>query len=204
MKSLLQNVLACGIVACVGLLAACQTAPVPPEVAKSLQSIRIEIEKGRAATVETTTTLRSLRDAKPQDLKLMYGAYDASVKSLESKALGVGLVMDLSQDRSDQYFAKWEKDIDQIANEDSRVRAQERREEAQQSFRDVKARVAELRVNFRGFMAALKDVHKMVGSDTTPAGMKVAQPSINLALEREKVVLKDIDAAITAIKKVQP
>jgi|GEM_PF-3249019 len=204
MKFSLQHICAFGLVACLGLLSACQTAPVPPEVARNLASIRNEVEKGRTATIETTARLRSLRDAKPNDLKVMYSAYDASVKSLESKALGVGLVMDFSQDRSDQYFGKWEKDIAQLAEDDTRSRAADRRAEAQASYRDIKSRVADLRVNFRAFMATLKDIHKMVGADTTPAGVKAAQPTIDAVLEREKLVLKDIDALIAAINKVQP
>jgi len=187
---------------CMPVLTACQGPQAPTQVAQNLSSIRAEMMNGRESIVWVGKSLTSLRSSNGADLKLQFENYTRNLETMEAKAGGVKLVLDMQQDRTEQYFQKWEKEIDALASEDLRRRGGDRRDIVLQAYNDLKARIVTLRKSFQPYHASLRDTHRFLASDLTPAGLKTAKPNIELALQRQEKVLSDLDKVVEGIDQI--
>jgi hypothetical protein len=188
-------------VACCGL-AGCQAAQMPSAVSQHLSSVRTEMGLGRASIVAVGMSLKGLRASDAADLKSEFKTYTDNLETLQAKAGGVGFVVDMQQSRTGAYFANWEKEIRQLEDDDLRDRGETRRAQATKSYDEVKARLASLRTSFQPYQSDLQDLRRSLTTDLTPAGLKVATPSIDKALDHQASVLKDLDGVIESIDRI--
>jgi uncharacterized coiled-coil DUF342 family protein len=184
-------------------VAACQTQRVSEQTAQKITSVQTEVRLGRSALTNTTGSLKILRDAKNDEVKPAFDIYSKSVQDLEDKAQGVGFVLDTAVDQASQYFAKWDKSISEISNENMQASAEERKAEMMDAFNDVHAKINKLRGDFRPYMSKLKDIQKAMAADPTPAGKSAAVPMMRETLDQEGTILKDIDAVDKSLESLK-
>jgi hypothetical protein len=80
---------------------------------------------------------------------------------------------------------------------------QQRRAESMASFGRLRESLTAVRTQFSPFLSDLQEANKYLQSDATAAGVKVAPPTIQKALSREKDVLRSIDDLISQIDAVR-
>ena len=185
------------------LLAGCQMHRSPEDVRRGVSNVQAEVARGKVEVNSTLDALKNLRDANDAQLKNAFANYSKAVTTLEEKAAGVGMVFDMGEDRAKQYFAKWDKTISELGDDDLRNRAEDRKAGLQAEYDDAHKKIETLRANFRPFMAKLKDIQKSMAADMGPGGKSAAAPAINEALGQGNSVLKDIDAVTDALAKLE-
>src|SRR5689334_2832953 len=77
------------------LLAGCQMHRSPEDVRRGVSNVNAEVARGKAEVNSTIDALKNLRDANEAQLKNAFANYSKAVTSLEEKAAGVGLVLDM-------------------------------------------------------------------------------------------------------------
>jgi hypothetical protein len=185
------------------VLAACQTQRVSEQTAQKINSVQTEVRLGRSSLTRATGSLKMLRDAKDDQLKPAFDGYSQSLQDLDEKSQGVGFVLETAVDKANQYFVKWDKSISEISDANMQASAQDRKAEMMDAFNDVHAKINTLRGDFRPYITMLKDIHKALTADMTPAGKSAAMPMIRDTLAQEGAVLKDIDAVDKSLEKLK-
>ena len=175
-------------------MAACGPTKVPEQIGKSLRGVQSELTEGRAAIVNTTASLRNLRDNRGADIKPQFASFNENLSALESKAGGIQVVGTMTQDKANAYFQKWEQEINQIQDQDLAQSAQDRRREVMADFDGLKQRLQKLREAYRDYYASLTDVRTVLSADQTAQGAATARPAMDKAIAKESEVLSRLDA----------
>jgi len=185
------------------LVAGC-AAPVevPPQAVGPLLSLRNGLIDGRAQIQKTTGAARDLVEHPRQDVQTQVSAFRSQVDQLSRDALQARETAAGAQTRADEFFASWDKDLQGMSAGMAEA-GQQRRTESMASFGRLRESLTAVRTNFSPFLSDLQEANKYLQSDATSAGVKVATPTIQKALGREKAVLRSIDDLIGQIDAVR-
>jgi hypothetical protein len=190
-------------VAGLALLAGCATTTeVPPQAVSQLLTLRNGLLDGRAQIQKTTGAARDLVEHPRQDVQAQVNAFRSQMSQLSKDALQAREVASSAQVRADEFFAGWDKQL-QTLSADMAQAGQQRRTESMASFGRLRESLTGVRTQFAPFMSELQEADRYLQNDATAAGVKVAAPTIQKALGREKDVLKSIDTLIGQIDAVR-
>ena len=127
--------------------------------------------KAAAGRVKIDTALASLNDLvnnSQGDLVPKYKQFNTAVSDLESTAKNVSDNVASMRGKGKEYFMKWDEQLATIKNEDIKTRSAERKNEVQTKFTNIKKTYEETSMQFKPFMAELKDVQSALSTDLTP------------------------------------
>jgi hypothetical protein len=120
-----------------------------------------------------------------------------SKDALQAREVAAG-----AQTRADEFFANWDKQLQTMSGDIAQA-GQQRRAESMASFGRLRESLTGVRTQFTPFLSDLQEADRYLQNDPTAAGVKVAAPTIQKALGREKDVLKSIDNLIGQIDAVR-
>jgi hypothetical protein len=185
------------------LTAGCATTTeVPPQAVSQLLGLRNGLIDGKAQIQKTTGAARDLIEHPRQDVQAQVNAFRAQMAQLDKDALQARETAASAQARADDFFANWDKQL-QTMSADMAQAGQQRRAESMASFGRLRESLTGVRTQFAPFVTELREADRYLQNDATAAGVKVAAPTIQKALGREKGVLKSIDDLIGQIDAVR-
>lgn len=141
-----------------------QTSASARKAADKISSIGPEIDAALAALADLSAN--PAPDLRPQ-FKTFTTAHDkviASGKAIKSET-------DAMNSRGAAYFAKWDKELAKIVNDDIRTRATDRRTAMADKFDRVKASYEEVKATYTPFANDLKDLRVLLAADLTRGGV---------------------------------
>ena len=109
---------------------------------------------------------------------------------------------DITDDKAQAFFAKWDQQINQIQDQDVAQSARERQQEVMASFQNLKAKIRALRDAYRPYYSNCVDVRNIISADMTAQGATIARPAINAAVMQSPQVLKALDDVNATIDKM--
>jgi hypothetical protein len=175
------------------LLPACSQTKVPEDLAQSLRSVQLDLNGARGCVVSTTNALKDLRDNRGSNVQPQYAAFADNLSALEAKVGGVQVSKDITDEKAQAFFAKWEQQINQIQDRDVAESARERQKDVMASFQKLKDKVAVLRGSYRSYYGNCVDVRNTMSSDMSASGASIARPAMNAAITKSSDVLDKVD-----------
>ncbi|HUO07906.1 MAG TPA: hypothetical protein VM008_06380 [Phycisphaerae bacterium] len=175
------------------LLPACSQTKVPQDLADSLRSVQSDLNGVRASIVSTTNALKDVRDNRGSNIQPQFVVFTDNLATLESKVGGTQVSRDITVDKINAFFQKWDQQINQIQDQDVARSARERQKEIQASFANLKDKVQALKNAYRPYYSSCVDVRTTLGSDMTPQGATIARPAMNAAIDQSSAVLSKLD-----------
>jgi hypothetical protein len=178
------------------------TTEVPPQAVGQLLTLRNGLIDGKAQIQKTTGAARDLIEHPRQDVQAQVNAFRSQMSQLSKDALQAREVAAGAQTRADEFFANWDKQLQTMSGDIAQA-GQQRRAESMASFGRLRESLTGVRTQFTPFLSDLQEADRYLQNDPTAAGVKVAAPTIQKALGREKDVLKSIDNLIGQIDAVR-
>lgn len=132
------------------------------------------------------TNLNDLVHNPQPDLRPQYKSFSSSVSKLESMAKDVSQAAKSMASKGDSFFARWDKELAQIQNEDIKARGQSRKEEVAKRFDAIKEHYETARAAYEPFGSDLRDLQKSLGADLTKEGLAALKEPVAKALESSK------------------
>lgn len=182
------------------LLGGCseQTA-MPLPVSESLTDLQTEVRQGRANVVETGRTVRNLQEARGIDIQPRFDRFIAAMDRLEQQASGVRTASETAGTTATSHFQTWERQINEIGDARLASAAKDRRTEVMETYDRLRGRLGEVRAAYRDYRASLSDIRSYLTSDLTAQGVKTMSPAMNKAIEKEPILIKQLDRLLAAI-----
>ncbi|MGN6369826.1 MAG: hypothetical protein ACTHN5_16325 [Phycisphaerae bacterium] len=174
------------------LMPACAQPKVPEDLAGSLRSAQSDLNGARDAVVRTTQSLKDLRDNRGSNVQPQYQAFADALSALEAKVGGAQVSKEITDDKAQVFFSRWEQQINQIQDQDVAQSARERQQDVINSFQNLKNKIALLRTAYRDYYASCVDVRNTMSNDQTSTGAEIARPAINAAITKSPAVLDRI------------
>lgn len=181
-----------------GLVGCASQTELPPQVTESLTDLRDQLIKGKAQVQTMSNAARDLTTRPQASLQPQVDRLRKSIADLEELATNHRKQFASAQERAQEYFAHWDKQMATMSNSMA-ARGQQRRAESMETFAELKSRTEELKKEFRPFMATLLEISRYLETDTTAAGVKVVTPQIEATLKNEKTIMQRADAVVAQI-----
>ena len=124
-----------------------------------------------------------------------FSPFSDSVSDLQSSAKDVSEKVADMRENGNAYIKAWDEQIAAIKNEEIKKSSADRKVEVQKSFTEIKKSYAEAEMNFKPFMAGLKDIQAALGTDLTSGGVSAIK---GVAAKTNK----DGDALKTSLDKL--
>jgi DNA repair exonuclease SbcCD ATPase subunit len=175
------------------LLPACSQTKVPADLATSLRGVQSDLNSGKSTFVQTTNALKDLRDNRGSNVQPQFAAFNDKLTELESKVGGMQVSREITDDKAQAFFAKWDQQINQIQDQDVAQSARERQQDVMVSFQKLKAKIRTLRDAYRPYYSNCVDVRNTLTADMTAQGATIARPAINAAVMQSPQVLNALD-----------
>jgi predicted secreted protein len=175
------------------LLPACSETKVPANLAANLRGIQSDLNSGRATFVETTNALKDLRDNRGSNVQPQFAVFNEKLTALEEKVGGMQVSREITDDKAQAFFQKWDMQINQIQDQDVAQSARERQQAVMASFQNLKGKIRVLRDAYRPYYSNCIDVRRTLTDDTTAQGAAIARPAINAAIMQAPQVLAALD-----------
>jgi len=173
MKSiqLLHNVFA--LAAFVGFITGCASDNYnrSANTAATLTASSSMITKGNTLIDESLADLNDLVSNPYPDLRKQFDRFNDAVNDLGVSAKDIASKAKEMKSQGADYFAKWDKELALIQNEDIRNRSETRRNEVASRFDRISQQYDEAKTVLRPFMSDLRDVQKFLSTDLTAGGL---------------------------------
>jgi len=203
MKSSNHN-LVCSIVALgVGLLTSTAFGGNQQELATSIKGARIEATRTHEQLESTLSALNALTKQKKGDLRPAYDAFAAEIPRTEAAANSTRTRVKWMAGEGQQYFEGWQKEINGIANESLRKKAQKRLNAVKKSYDKVAVELSKGAEKFSPFLSDLNDIKKTLANDVTPSGVKAIRSTVSSANWNYKYVDTAINGALSEMAKME-
>ena len=167
---------------------------------ESLRGTRQELAKAKTEVQQTNGSLDKL--ASGGNLEQSYQQYTrqvAEMKASGERAKARGQDM---RNRTRQYVAAWQKEMDQISSPELRAGASERRAKVQANFDQITASARATGDAYRPYLQNLQEIQKALANDLTPAGVDAARTAIDKAKAQGETVQQKLDALIAELDQV--
>ena len=176
------------------LLPACSQTTVPADLANSLRGVQSDLNSGKSTFIQTTNALKDLpATTRGNNIQPQYAVFNDKLTDLEAKVGGMQVSRDISDDKAQAFFAKWDQQINQIQDQDVARSARERQQEVMASFQKLKDKIRALRDAYRPYYSNCIDVRNTISADMTAQGATIARPAINAAITQSPQVLTALD-----------
>jgi hypothetical protein len=189
----------------IALLAACATAghERATRATVSMNEAKPELEKMKSQISITLANLNSLVRQKSEDPRPQYNNFVKSLHKMETQAKTAYQSVRVTKANGDVYFKAWEKDLELIANPDSRERSAARRIEAMENFNQILVKMDAADEAFYPFLIDLQDVEKYLNHDLTPEGIVSIKDVVVKAGKDASNIHKCLDATIAELNRVE-
>jgi uncharacterized protein (DUF3084 family) len=166
------------VVALATAVAGCASSDNYKQASKTSTSLQEAADKIAVGNAKIDTTLGSLNDLvnNPQgDMVGKFNRYSACVDDLQSSSQQINnSVSDMKAD-SDSYFKNWDDQLATINNEDIKNRSEQRKQDVESKFSNIKQGYSETQKAFQPFMSDLKDIQTALRTDLTTGGISSVQ-----------------------------
>ena len=129
------------------------------------------ITKGNTLIDESLADLNDLVSNPYPDLRKQFDRFNDAVNDLGVSAKDIASKAKEMKSQGADYFAKWDKELALIQNEDIRNRSETRRNEVASRFDRISQQYDEAKTVLRPFMSDLRDVQKFLSTDLTAGGL---------------------------------
>ncbi len=151
------------------------------KLAASIQSTRDEVIATRDQLQATVNSLDALVKQTEGDMKPTYNAFVADVAKTQADSDKTSKRAGTMEADAQSHFSTWQKEIDGIANEKLRKKAQTRLAAVQKSYGKATAELSAASTSFAPFLSDLADVKKILANDLTPGGVKAIKGTVSKA-----------------------
>jgi malate synthase len=169
------------------------------QLAASIRDTRNEVVATRDQLQATVDALDALVKQKEGDLKPAYDEFVAQVTRTQADASLTKTRAQKMQVDAKTHFGSWQKEVDGIANEKLRKKAQKRLDKVAKSYNKAISQLEEAGISFEPYLSDLADVKKILANDLTRGGIK----SIKGTVSKAKFDLRTVrDHIFDAIKEL--
>jgi hypothetical protein len=173
------------------------------QLASSIKEAHTETTKTANQLKATLAALNALTKQDKGDLRPTYDAYCAEVTKTEAAAeVTRARVMWMGGD-GQKYFQDWQDQVNGIANESLRKKAQKRLDAVKSSYDKVEASLKLAGEKFKPFLSDLTDIQKTLATDITAGGVKAIKSTVKNANWNHKYVEKAINSALKEMDKME-
>jgi hypothetical protein len=185
-------------------LVGCASDPVEiaPQATQQLTTLRDQVIAAKAQIQTTSNAARDLLEQPRQDLTPQTQRLKASVDALNATRAGARQQSAEFQQVTRTYFEKWDDMLKDMSPETA-ARGKERMSLAKDSVDRLRRDAAAVRAEVNPFMASMNEAMTYLNTDTTAAGLKVVQPQLRAALNREPAILKGLDRLVADIDSIR-
>jgi len=203
MKKNTHTLLSSIVVLGVGLLTSTTRGADQQKLATSIQEARVEVARTHDQLGATLGVLNTLTKQKKGDLRPAYDAFSAEIPKTEAAASLTRTRVQWMQGDGKKYFDEWQKDVDTIANESLRKKAQKRLDAVKKSYDEVAVQLTKAGEKFAPFVSDLNDIQKTLANDITQDGVKAIKSTVSSANWNYKYVNSAINDALKEMKKME-
>jgi uncharacterized phage infection (PIP) family protein YhgE len=158
--------------------------------AASLNQAAGMITKGITLIDQSLADLNDLVSNPNPDLRIQFKRFNNAVDELATSDKDVASKDAEMKSQGAEYFARWDKELAQIQNEDIRSRSETRRNEVASHFERIRQQYEQTKTAFQPFMSDLRDVQKFLSTDLTAGGLAAIKDTAAKATQ-DAVPLKE-------------
>ncbi len=154
--------------------AACATST-PDRAVKAASSLDVmhgNSSKARAQIDTVLTSLDTMLNASPDQLRETYDRYDKDVKQMNAYAADMRENDADLRSNGNAYLAQWQRDASNVSDPELRALAEQRRTQIARSSEEMRSKVTLAAGSFAGFLRDINDIKKVIGNDLTPVGQR--------------------------------
>jgi len=186
-----------------GLLTSTDLRANQQQLATSIKEARAEATRTHGQLEATLSTLNALTKQTKGDLRPAYNTFAAEIPKTEAAADSTRTRVRWMGGDGKNYFTGWQKDVDGIANESLRKKAQKRLDAVKKSYDKVAVELAKAAEKFAPFLSDLNDIKKTLANDVTPNGVKAIRSTVNSANWNYKFVNTAINGGLKEMEKME-
>lgn len=175
-----------------------RTATTLGDITESLEAVRSQIDR-------TQSSLKSLVNTSPANLKDAYTRYASDVDTMAKQADVLRRQSQELDQRSNAWLSAWQKSHAEIQNPELKAISEGRRSQALHRFDAIKGALAAARQSRDPFMANLQDIKNVVGNDLTPRSLDAVSRAavVQNAQTHGTQVARSMDVAIAELRAVE-
>ena len=147
------------------------------DATNSINEFRFEISQMRARIQNTLNQLLAVQKA-GTDLRAEFEKYGAEVAKMEELSKQTAERADEMMKKKVAFFEAWERQVNAIQDEEIQTLAGKRQARREKSYLKMVTSMAETKKAFVPFLATLKDIQKLLGSELTGDSVKSAKKII--------------------------
>lgn len=197
----MKKILVATLSLCLAGLVGCSTTRQERSVkaSKSMAELNALLTQGFKQTETLQDSLNALAKAKPDDLRKAYDAFAKNADKLRSIADDARSQAKSMKKNSDAYFSVWEKELNEISNNQLKKMSKERQALLQSEYREIAAAMTGLGAAYKAYEQDLSDIEKFLGNDLTSVGGDLAKPYLTKLANESDAVLRSTKKAQSAI-----
>lgn len=203
MKNRNHNLVCSILVLGVGLLTSTTLRADQQQLATSIKEARAEATRTHEQLAATLSALNALTKQSKGDLRPAYDAFAAEIPKTEAAANSTRTRVKWMGGDGQKYFEGWQKDVNSIANESLRKKAQKRLDAVKKSYDKVAVELTKGADKFTPFLSDLNDIQKTLANDVTPAGVKAVRSTVSSANWNYKYVNTAINDGLKEMEKME-
>ncbi len=188
-------------------LSGCASSGTPAGVkqaGKTAENMDKFVESLDEATAQIDQTIASMNAIEPApDRVAALKTFNKDVATLESMADKARKRANAMRQRGDDYFATWTEQSAAFNNPELRALSEQRRQELQASFDEMRTLATEAKGHFETMMQNIYDIQLFLGNDLTPAALDAVSKYMEAATEESKGVNEALSAMIKEVGKVR-
>jgi hypothetical protein len=165
-------------------------------------SLRNDLFTSKAQVQRASNAAKDLLDQPRQDLQPQVRRLQDEVATLNQTRQEARAEGQAFSEESAEYFAKWDETLKGMSQQTASG-GERRMEMAQRSVDRLRGQAGAVRQELNPFMASLNEASKYLSTDTTRGGLKVVEPQLRNAINREKRIISEIDKLVKIIDEVR-
>ncbi len=173
------------------------------DAVQSLEEMIQEFQALSAQVDKTTAALNAIPAAKDRDMLPPYEFYCGALDDLEDQGDSIVAQAKDVRESLKTYMTGWEKQMQKVNNEEMKEAAAERRAAAEAKFEEAREEFVEIQEHYKGYMADLNDVRRVLANDLNPAGVDSMAGLIEkITGEHADKVKGNIAQIVAALEKI--
>lgn len=175
------------------LTSGCGTLPPQERSTRAVEStdkLSDLVHKGIKQNDTLQLSVKKLASANPENLRESYDAYINDAEKLRDIADEIQDTSQFMNDKTEEYFKGWEKDLKGIRNSKLKNAGQERKASMMDDFTAIAESMEKLEEAYAKYERDIDDVESFLGNDLTPAALQLAKPHLK-KLSRNSPAIKE-------------
>jgi predicted nucleic acid-binding Zn-ribbon protein len=153
-----------------------------------------------ATKTQVSTTVADLQALKTAtDVKAAYAKVNQNTEGVKSHAAKVKSDYDAMKAQTDVFVETWQKEIASVQDPALKATAAKRFADVKIAFLEITNTLGAAKEAYQPFITSLEDIHKVLGNDVTPGGVKSVTPAIDKAIANSKALDTKLGEANTQI-----